>query len=49
MIARSLCRRCSPSTYKENRLEDNRNYAQLLKETMDEVNTGGINTDIAPL
>lgn len=49
MIARSLCRRCSLSTYKENRLEDNRNYAQLLKETMDEVNTGGINTDIAPL
>ena len=48
MIARGLCRRCSPKTYQQNRLEDNRNYAQMLKETMDAVNTGGINVILTP-
>ena len=48
MIARSLCRRCSPQTYRINHLEDNRNYAALLKETMDAVNTGGINVILTP-
>lgn len=48
MIARGLCRRCSPRTYQQNRLEDNRNYAQMLKETMDAVNTGGINVILTP-
>lgn len=48
MIARGLCRRCSPKTYQENHLEDNRNYAQMLKETMDAVNTGGINVILTP-
>lgn len=32
MIARELCRRCSPETFKNTRLEDNRNYAQLLRK-----------------
>lgn len=48
MIARELCRRCSPKTYKENAVVDNRNYASLLKETMDAVNTGGINVILTP-
>lgn len=48
MIARALCRRCSPRTYQQYHLEDNRNYAQLLKETMDAVNTGGINVILTP-
>lgn len=48
MIARGLCRRCAPVTFQKNRLEDNRNYAELLKETMDAVNTGGINVILTP-
>ncbi|MDO5135107.1 MAG: circularly permuted type 2 ATP-grasp protein [Eubacteriales bacterium] len=48
MIARNLCRRCSPRTFHVNHLEDNRNYAELLKETMDQVNTGGINVILTP-
>ena len=32
MIARELCRRSSPKTFQDIRLEDNRNYAQLLRE-----------------
>ena len=43
MIARELCRKSSPQTFIENHIEDNRDYASLLKETMDYVNTGGIN------
>lgn len=35
MIARELCRRCSPETFKNTKLEDNRDYAGLLKRTMD--------------
>lgn len=41
MIARELCRRSSPDTFHDNSLEDNRNYADLLRRTMDYVNTGG--------
>ena len=48
MIARSLCRKASPMTYVHNHVEDNRNYAQMLKETMDFVNTGGINAIFTP-
>lgn len=48
MIARELCRRCSPATYQKNHLEDNRNYAKLLKETMDGVSAGGINVILTP-
>ncbi len=48
MIARSLCRKASPMTYIHNHVEDNRNYAQMLKETMDFVNTGGINAIFTP-
>ena len=48
MIARELCRRASPQTFRQNRLEDNRNYARLLRETMDYVNTGGLNVILTP-
>lgn len=48
MIARDLCRKASPSTFKRNHISDNRDYAALLKETMDSVNTGGINVILTP-
>lgn len=48
MIARELCRRCSPDTFKSTKLEDNRNYAEILKRTMDHVNVGGLNVIMTP-
>lgn len=48
MIARDLCRRSSPDTFQHNRLEDNRNYADLLRRTMDYVNTGGHTVILTP-
>lgn len=48
LIARELCRRCSPETFSDNSIVDNRNYAQLLRQTMDAVNTGGINVVFTP-
>ncbi len=48
MIARDLCRKASPQTFLKHHIEDNRNYAKLLKETMDYVNTGGINVVFTP-
>ncbi len=48
MIARELCRRCSPDTFKCTHLEDNRNYAALLRNTMDYVNVGGLNVIMTP-
>ena len=48
MIARELCRRCSPDTFKKTRLENNRNYAELLRQTMDHVNTGDHNVILTP-
>ena len=48
LIARELCRRCSPDTFRHNGVLDNRNYGQLLRRTMDSVNTGGINVIFTP-
>lgn len=48
LIARDLCRKASPSTFKTNHIQDNRDYAGLLRETMDSVNTGGINVILTP-
>lgn len=48
MIARTLCRKASPMTYVKNHVEDNRDYACLLREMMDYVNTGGINAIFTP-
>jgi len=48
MIARELCRRSNPKLYMENHIMDNRNYAQLLRKTMDYVNTGGHTVILTP-
>ncbi|MDO4466153.1 MAG: circularly permuted type 2 ATP-grasp protein [Bacillota bacterium] len=48
MIARDLCRKASPKTFRDNHVEENRDYAKLLKEVMDHVNTGGINAIFTP-
>lgn len=48
MIARELCRRSSPETFHNTRLEDNRNYVELLRHTMDYVNAGGHTVILTP-
>ena len=48
MIAREICRRSSPETFQDTRLEDNRNYAKLLRKTMDHVNVGGHSVILTP-
>ena len=48
MIARELTRRASPMTFKKNEIVDNRDYATLLKETMNYVNCDGINVILTP-
>ncbi len=48
LIARQLCRRASPETFRETHIADNRDYASLLKRTMDYVNTGGANVILTP-
>ena len=48
LIARNLCRRCDAETFRTLPIEDNRNYGELLRETMDYVNCGGINVVLTP-
>lgn len=48
MIAREICRRVSPATFSNNSVVDNRNYAAMLWQTMDWVNTGGIPVIMTP-
>ena len=48
MIARELCRRSSPATFERVKIEDNRNYAGLLRKTMDYVNVGGHTVILTP-
>ena len=48
MIARELQRRSAPDAFTKHDVIDNRNYADLLKEVMDHVNTGGINVILSP-
>lgn len=48
LIAREIERKVNPEAFKNNPIVDNRNYAQLLKETMDNVNLGGINVIMTP-
>lgn len=48
MIARGLCRRSSPKTFQNISVADNRNYAELLKHTLDYVNTGGLTVVLTP-
>ena len=48
LIARGLCRRCSPETFRNYNVRDNRDYGQRLRQTMGSVNTGGINVVFTP-
>lgn len=48
LIARELCRMTSPSVFESGKIADNRNYASLLRSTMDNVNCGGINVILTP-
>ena len=48
LIARELTRVASPKAFTDNPIVDNRNYAQLLRDTMDNVNCGGINAILTP-
>ena len=48
MIARDLCRMSSPETFQNTKLLDNRNYADLLRNTMDFVNAGGHTVILTP-
>ena len=48
MIARDLCRRSSPETFTNLKIEDNRNYAKLLRRTLDNVNVGGHTVILTP-
>lgn len=48
MIARELCRRSSPRTFQDYKLEDNRNYAELLRRTMNNVNVEGHTVILTP-
>ncbi|MGN0593137.1 MAG: circularly permuted type 2 ATP-grasp protein [Ruminococcus sp.] len=48
LIARELTRVAAPSVFSSNDVVDNRNYAKLLKDTMDYSNRGGINAILTP-
>lgn len=48
MIARELTRKSSPATFCDNQIEDNRNYAHLLRRTLDNVNVGGHTVILTP-
>ena len=48
MIARELCMRSIPSAFDGDTVEDNRNYPELLRRTMDYVNTGGHSVILTP-
>ncbi len=48
LIARSLCRQSSPATFRGLQIDDNRNYAELLRRTMDYVNPGGLPVILTP-
>lgn len=49
MIARTVTRKVSPETFSDNAVADNRDYGNLLKEMMDEMNgERGINVILTP-
>ncbi|MDK2867533.1 MAG: hypothetical protein PWP38_1848 [Clostridiales bacterium] len=47
-IARDLCRKSSPQTFRDVQISDNRNYAELLKNMLTYVNTGGLTVVLTP-
>lgn len=48
LIARGICRRCSPETFRTHAIRDNRDYGTMLKRVLDHVNCGGINVVFTP-
>lgn len=48
LIARELTRRVCPEVFQNNKVRDNRNYAELLKQTMEAVNVGGARVILTP-
>ncbi len=49
MIARTITRKVSPETFRDNSIADNRDYSTLLREMMDHVNVGdGLNVILTP-
>jgi len=48
LIARELSRIADPDAYSNNDVTDNRNYSDMLRETMDFVNRGGLNIILTP-
>jgi len=48
LIARELCRIANPDAFLQNHVTDNRNYSDMLRETMDHVNCGGLNVILTP-
>lgn len=48
MIARSITRRSDPSLFTGKHIEDNRNYADMLRHTMDYVSCGGHTVILTP-
>lgn len=48
LIARELTRIAAPEAFSENAVIDNRNYADLLAETMESANCGGIRAILTP-
>ena len=48
LIARELTRIACPGAFAQHRITDNRNYAELLRDTMQSVNCGGIRAILTP-
>jgi uncharacterized circularly permuted ATP-grasp superfamily protein len=49
IIARTVTRKVSPHTFQHNKIAENRNYTDLLKETLDYVNVnGGLTVILTP-
>jgi uncharacterized circularly permuted ATP-grasp superfamily protein len=48
LIARELSRIADPDAYSNNNVTDNRDYSDLLRETMNFVNRGGLNVILTP-
>jgi uncharacterized circularly permuted ATP-grasp superfamily protein len=48
LIARELSRIAAPDAFANNKVTDNRNYSDMLRETMDYVNRGGLNVILTP-
>ena len=48
LIARGLSRKCSPDTFSENQILDNRGYGIMLRDMLDDMNRGGINVIYTP-